>query len=103
MTKFLEYLFSVKKLAVSTVQGYRSAIASVLGSKISISSDLNHLFKSFYIERPRVRKMVPLWNLPLVLESLKCFPYEPMHSAAIRFVTMKTLFLLALASGRRKK
>ena len=41
-------------------------------------------------------------DLSLVLQGLTRGPFEPMHLAPLKFVTLKTVFLLALASGRRR-
>jgi hypothetical protein len=54
------------------------------------------------IERPVQRKFFPSWNLALVLRSLLDRPYEPLGEASLALLTRKTLFLVALASGRRR-
>ena len=41
------------------------------------------------------------WDLSLVLRSLLKEPYEPLRKASTRDVSLKTVFLLALASARR--
>lgn len=43
----------------------------------------------------------PLWDLFLVLDSLRSPPFEPISQADRKFLTLKTVFLVALASGRR--
>ena len=52
-------------------------------------------------KRPRVRNIWPSWDLPKVLEFLRGRPFEPMQSASLRDLTLKTIFLIAIASGRR--
>ncbi|XP_021356428.1 uncharacterized protein LOC110452315 [Mizuhopecten yessoensis] len=103
---FLEKLFQDKGLSPGTIAAYRSAIASVLafyGSK-SVGSDasLSALIRGFYIEKPRSRQLVPRWNLALVLDSLLRAPFEPLQSTDLKFLTFKTVFFIAFASGRRR-
>jgi len=65
-------------------------------------SRVTDLFKAFGIERPRSRRLFPPWDLPLVLRSMRILPYEPVGDAVIQDVTRKAVFLLALASGKRR-
>ena len=102
---FLMYLFQDRKYQPSTIDGYRSAIADKLGNKpISISKDenLTHLLDSFHRDRPKGQRGVPSWNLSLVLRQLTKAPYEPIKEASLRHLTFKTVFLLALGSGKRR-
>ena len=48
------------------------------------------------------RNPVPKWDLSLVLNRLASAPFEPLHKAPLKLLTWKTVFLLALASGRRR-
>ena len=43
----------------------------------------------------------PEWDVTLVLRFLKGAPFEPLRQASLRDVTLKTVFLLALASAKR--
>jgi len=52
------------------------------------------------MERPRSPKIVPQWNLALVLQAFLEERFEPMDSCAMKFLTWKTVFLVALASAR---
>ena len=100
---FLMYLFEDKKLQPSTIDGYRSAIADKLGNTtVNISKDdnLTRLLESFHRDRPRVR--IPSWNLSLVLHQLTRAPFEPLREASLKHLTFKTVFLLALGSGKRR-
>ena len=102
---FLMYLFQDKKLQPSTIDGYRSAIADKLGnSSINISKDdnLTRLLDSFHRDRPRGRRGIPSWNLSLVLHQLTKAPFEPIGEASLKHLTFKTVFLLALGSGKRR-
>ena len=102
---FLMYLFEDKKLQPSTIDGYRSAIADKLGNTtVNISKDdnLTRLLESFHRDRPRGRRGIPSWNLSLVLHQLTRAPFEPLWEASLKHLTFKTVFLLALGSGRRR-
>jgi len=52
--------------------------------------------------RPPVRKVVPAWDISVVLQYLAGSPFEPLSSATLRDTTLKAVFLVALASGRRQ-
>ena len=102
---FLMYLFQDRKLQPSTIDGYRSAIADKLGnSSLNISKDenLTLLLDSFHRDRPKGRRGIPSWNLSLVLHQLTKPPFEPLKEASLKHLTFKTVFLLALGSGKRR-
>ena len=102
---FLMHLFEDKKLQPSTIDGYRSAIADKLGSTtVNISKDenLTRLLESFHRDRPKGRRGIPSWNLSLVLHQLTKAPFEPLREASLKHLTFKTVFLLALGSGKRR-
>ena len=102
---FLMYLFEDKKLQPSTIDGYRSAIADKLGNttvNISKDNNLTRLLESFHRDRPRGRRGIPSWNLSLVLHQLTRAPFEPLSEASLKHLTFKTVFLLALGSGKRR-
>ena len=102
---FLLHLFQDKKLQPGTIDGYRSAIADKLGnSTINVSKDenLTRLLDSFHRDRPKGRRGIPSWNLSLVLHQLTKAPFEPLKEASLKHLTFKTVFLLALSSGKRR-
>ena len=102
---FLMYLFQDRKLQPSIIDGYRSAIADKLGnSPVNISKDenLTRLLDSFHRDRPKGRRGIPSWNLSLVLHQLTKAPFEPIKEASLKHLTFKTVFLLALGSGKRR-
>ena len=52
----------------------------------------------------RVTPVLPQWNLGIVSEALCKPPYEPLQEASLKHLTLKTVFLLAMASaGRQNK
>ena len=102
---FLLHLFQEKNLQPSTIEGYRSAIADKLGnSSMNVSKDENstRLLDSFHRDRPKGRRGIPSWNLSLVLHQLTKPPFEPLRKASLKHLTLKTVFLLALGSGKRR-
>ena len=50
-------------------------------------------------DRPKGRRGIPSWNLALVLHQL---PKTPLKEASLKHLTFKTVFLLALDSGKRR-
>ena len=102
---FLLHLFQDKKLQPSTIDGYRSSIADKVGNftvNISKNENLNRLLDSFHRDRPKGRRGVPSWNLSLVLNQLTKPPFESLRKASLKHLTFKTVFLLALGSGKRR-
>ena len=102
---FLLHLFQDRKLQPGTIDGFRSAIADKLGnSTINVSKDenLTCLLDSFHRDRPKGRRGIPSWNLSLVLHKLTKAPFEPLKEASLKHLTFKTVFLLALCSGKRR-
>ena len=102
---FLIHLFD-KGLSPSTIRLYRSAIASCHsgfedGSSISSSQFLSRMIRAFYLKRPRTKSLIPSWSLPAVLQALAKEPFEPMYKASLHHLTLKTVFLVAIASGHR--
>ena len=78
---FLLYLFKERHLQPSTIEGYRTAIADMIGNdKIQFGKDenLTRLLDSFHRDKPKGRRGVPAWNLSLVLHQLTKAPFEPM-------------------------
>ena len=91
--------------ASSTVRVYRAAICTTLRQlgRPYFSEDplLRDSLKGASNEEARSPRRFPAWDLFLVLRSLKVFPYEPISGSELKFLSFKTLFLVALASGRR--
>ena len=95
-----------KGYAVVTLRSYRSAIASCHrgfrdGSSVTDSKFLTRLLQSFFLKRPLKKTLIPAWSLPAVLKVLASAPFEPLHKASLRLLTLKTAFLVAIASGHR--
>ena len=106
LADFLLHLFTIKKFAPRSIAVYRTAISATIknlgGENFGHNSRLSAMIKHFMVERPPTRKLVPQWSLSLVLRALREPPFEPMDSISFKALTYKTVFLLALASGRRR-
>ena len=102
---FLEFLFSTQNLSPRTIRSYRCAIGTAHqgwdGVPVGKDPDLSNMIKAFFLQRPPERKLVPNWSLPLVLNSLCKSPFEPLAKADLKWLSLKTAFLVAIASGRR--
>ena len=102
---FLLYLFKERQLQPSTIEGYRTAIADMVGNdmvQFGKDESLSRLLDSFHRDKPKGRRGVPAWNLSLVLHQLTKAPFEPMRKASLKHFTFKTVFLLALGSDKRR-
>ena len=71
------------------------------GYRIGSYPVLSELIRSFELQRPVRRFLTPKWDLSWVLVCLQNAPYEPLHKASKLHVTIKTVFLLALATAKR--
>ena len=101
---FFNRLFTDKNLKPRTIAGYRTSVADGLGSlgqMISQSLNLNCLIANFHRDRPPASRAIPNWDFSLVLLTLTRPPFERLAKADLKILTFKTVFLLALASGKR--
>ena len=102
---FLTFLFSVKKCQVSTIRGYRSTISNTLkfrtGYDFGSHPVLSELIKSFAKQRPVDRSLAPKWDLAFVLSHMCKAPFEPLDKASLFHLSVKTVFLVTLATARR--
>ena len=59
------------------------------------------LLKGVFNSRPPKVKLLPEWDLNKVLDNLQKSPFEPMKKADLKYVTWKTVFLIAITTFRR--
>ena len=64
--------------------------------------NLTCLLDSFHRDRPKCQRGIPSWNFSLILQQLTKAPFEPLKEASLKHLTFKTVFLLALGSGKRR-
>ena len=104
LVDFLVHLRRDKGLVVSAVKGYRSALNFVFALKgmgLADSREISMLIRSFSKSARSEELRSPAWDVAIVLQSLMRASYEPLRSKDERFLSLKTLFLLTLASAKR--
>ena len=101
---FLYWLRFTRGLSVSSLRGYRSVLSAVFRFHLpSLSSDpvIRDLLRSFRLSSAERVLRPPAWDLSKVLTYLVSPAFEPLSQASFRSLTLKTLFLLALATAKR--
>ena len=73
-----------------------------VGLHISQSSDLNRLLSRFHRDRSKSSRNLPKLNLSVLLNKLTNAPFAPVKGTALKHLMLKTAFLLALASSKRR-
>ena len=111
-SKYLLLLFENERYALSTIISHRTSIASVLRHwKYDPATDprLRALLRNFQLARPVQRRLMHQWDLHLVLTALLRPPFtdgandRPSDDVIdLKWRTLKTTFLLALATARRR-
>ena len=87
----LEYMPRLFPLVTRASLGLRSSL--ILWSEVFLAG-VRRL-------RPVARATAPQWVLPLVLNTLYGAPFEPLGGASLKWLSVKTALLLALATGKR--
>ncbi|XP_048021452.1 hydroxycarboxylic acid receptor 2-like [Megalobrama amblycephala] len=94
-----------RRLSPSTLKVYVAAIAAhhdVLDGKSLGKHDLiiRFLRGARRLNPPRPR-LIPSWDLSVALSGLRRAPFEPLESAELKHLSLKTVLLTALASFKR--
>ncbi len=91
----------------SLLDGGRSHWAAILSQQIRVSNVVvgSHRLVSLFSKGlslcpPRAPR-APAWDLPLVLEAWCLPPFEPLAQEGLRWLSIKTTFLLAITSAKR--
>ena len=88
------------------MKGYRTCLGSVLNrtgkAKVVMHQIISNRIVSMELQRPRVTPVFPQWDLGIVLEALSKPPREPLREASFKHLTLKSVFLLAMASAERR-
>ena len=102
---FLAFLSTDLSLSASSIKVHRAAICTTLrqlgGPSLSDDPLLWDLVRSASIRDARNPRCTASWDLFLVLSALRLATYEPIREISLKFLTLKTAFLVALAFGRR--
>ena len=95
-----------KSISVSAVKGYRSTVSTTLrfvgNYEPSWDNLLGAVIRNMSVERPRRVSHSPRWDLSVVLRALHSPPFEPLANADLKSLTLKTVFLVALATAQRR-
>ena len=107
LTSFMDYLFRVTNVSVRTIVNYKSAIAFYWKSEVGYDAPENatvvsDLIRSFKRDRPFSTKHVVEWDVHLVLNFFRSGRFKKWDILSDRDLTLKTVFLLALATGKRR-
>ncbi|XP_073687910.1 uncharacterized protein [Garra rufa] len=91
--------------AFSTIKVYLAAISACHvgfeGVSVGRHPLIGRFMKGVRRLRPVSKRLVPSWDLSMVLNALTQTPFEPLESVHIKFLSLKTVLLLALASAKR--
>ena len=105
MAEYLLFLRNVRKLSAGSIASHLSAIASVLkinkNAKTSSTPAISNILKSFRLEDQKKKFRLPAWDLGVVLRFLSSSRLEPLEGASFEDQTLKTVFLISLASAAR--
>ena len=94
------YLYQDLNRHPSTIDGYRMAIVVTLGpAGRHISQSLTGYFLAFTGVVPMFQESSK-WDLSVVFNEFTKAFFEPMKDTDLKHLTVKTAFLLALASGK---
>ena len=100
---YLNHLAQTRELSPKTVLVYRNALKLPLlhGFNVDTSDrEFSLLARSQFLQNPPPKKLIPAWNPNKVLSMLEQ-PEFLNHRATPHRLLMKTLFLVALATGNR--
>ena len=76
-----------------------SAILPTVGDKpIGQLPHIIRILKGVFNERPPVVRLVPEWDLHLVLRAIQKYPFETLPKTSLKYVTFKTAFPLAITT-----
>lgn len=104
VAEFLTYLFH-SGLQYRTIAGYRSMLSNILplidNQPVGQHPSICRLIKGIFNSRPPVTKLLPEWDLHIVLRMLEKSPFEPIETIDLKELTFKTVFLIAVTTFRR--
>ncbi|XDV15586.1 hypothetical protein PO909_015637 [Leuciscus waleckii] len=94
-----------RRLSPSTLKVYVAAIAAhhdaVEGKSVGKHDLIIRFLRGARRLNPPRPPLIPSWDLSVVLTALQSAPFEPLQSVELKFLSMKTALLVALASIKR--
>lgn len=91
--------------AFSTIKVYLAAISACHigfeGKTVGQHPLICRFMKGARRKLPTSRLLAPSWDLPTVLAALSCCRLEPLDQVGLKFLSLKTALLIALASAKR--
>ncbi len=94
-----------RRLSPSTLKVYVAAISAhhdpIEGRSVGKHNLVVRFLRGARRLNPPRPPSLPSWDLALVLRALQTAPFEPLQSVELKFLSMKTLLLTALASIKR--
>lgn len=92
-------------LVFNSIKVHLAALSAYTTSQLKVSWWKIPVIKAFMegVKRihPPIADIAPGWDLNVVLTRLMGSPFEPMHKASLKHLTLKTAFLIAITSVRR--
>ena len=103
--RYLDFLRTSINLTPGTIVGHKTAIIVTLANSANRRLQDNLHIKQYVkglLNTAKPRTTVPDWDLSLVLNTLRRAPFEPIGSCELKYLTLKTVFLLAFATAARR-
>ncbi|XP_077111814.1 uncharacterized protein LOC143767393 [Ranitomeya variabilis] len=88
-------------LSVSTLKVQISALGALFNSDVAGNRWISRFISACERSKPIKVPQIPQWDLTLVLDALTQSPFEPLQTASLKHVSLKTILLVALVSARR--
>ena len=105
LADFLNEIILSKDVVPTTLDGIKSCVLITLkfctGVDLTQNSELCALTAKYHKDCPADLFKVPSWNLVLVLECLCKPPFEPITEISFKMLTLKCVFLVAVALSCR--
>uniref|UniRef100_A0A803JAC4 Tyr recombinase domain-containing protein n=1 Tax=Xenopus tropicalis TaxID=8364 RepID=A0A803JAC4_XENTR len=98
--QFLQNGFDMN-LSITSLKVQTSALAALFHKQWAMIPEVRLFFQALQRIKPPIRDPTPSWDLNLVLAHLQHKPFEPLESTNLKDLTLKTVFLMAIASARR--
>ncbi|XP_073418963.1 uncharacterized protein [Dendrobates tinctorius] len=103
ITPILEFLQRGRELglSVNTLKVHILALGALFNYNVAANRWVNRLVSACQRSEPVHIPRLPAWNLTLVLDAFTQAPFEPIKSASVKCLSLKTATLVALVSARR--